>query len=56
MSWLLAAAKLRVPRVPQGITEAVEPEHAMLMARPGKMASHGACSMSARPVLLSMSP
>src|SRR5687767_14255847 len=27
MSWLLAVAKLRVPRVTQGITEEVEPEH-----------------------------
>jgi hypothetical protein len=26
------------------------------MARPGKTASHGACSMNARPVLLSISP
>jgi hypothetical protein len=28
MSWLLAVAKLRVPRVTKGITEAVGPEHA----------------------------
>ena len=29
---------------------------ARLMASPGKVASQGACSMNARPVLLSMSP
>ncbi len=34
----------------------LKPNTARLMASPGKIASQGACSMNARPVLLSISP
>src|SRR5436309_12541411 len=34
----------------------LKPKTARLLARPGKIASHGACSMKARPVLDSIKP
>src|SRR5262249_21729149 len=34
----------------------LKPKTARLIARPGKIASHGACSMKARPVLDSIKP